>query len=42
MGKAAMGGILPPSVGRRYPEGAEVGSRSGVKGNVREAESSFH
>ena len=42
MGKAAVGGILPPSVGRRCPEGAEVGSRSGVKGNVREAESSFH
>ena len=24
-------GILPPSLGRRWPEGAEVGSRSGMK-----------
>ena len=42
MGKAAVGGILPPSVGRRCPEGAEVGSCSGVKGNVRGAVFSFH
>ena len=28
---------LPPSFGRRCPEGAEVGFRSGGKGNVREA-----
>ena len=42
MGKAAMGGILLPSVGKRCPEGAEVGSRSGVKGNVRGAVFSFH
>ena len=41
MGKAAMGGILLPSFGRRCPEGAEVGSRSGVKGNVREAVFSY-
>ena len=41
MGKAAMGGILPPSVGRRSPEGAEVGSRSEVKGNVRGAVFSY-
>ena len=41
MGKAAMGGILPPSFGRRCPEGAEVGFRSGVKGNVREAVFSY-
>ena len=27
--------LLPPSSGRRCPEGAEVGSRSGMKGNVR-------
>ena len=33
---------LPPSVGRRCPEGAEVGSRSGVKGDVWEAVFSFH
>ncbi len=26
--------LLPPSSGRRCPEGAEVGSRSGMKGNV--------
>ena len=25
------GGTLPPSHGRRYPEGAEVGSLSGMK-----------
>ena len=25
------GGTLPPSFGRRCPEGAEVGSRSGMK-----------
>ena len=36
------GGILPPSPGRRCPEGAEVGSRSGVKGDVWEAVFSFH
>ena len=41
MGKAAMGGILPPSFGRRCPEGAEVGSRSEVKGNVRGAVFSY-
>ena len=41
MGKAAMGGILPPSFGRRCPEGVEVGSRSGVKGNVRGAVFSY-
>ena len=41
MGKAAMSGILLPSFERRCPEGAEVGSRSGVKGNVREAEFSY-
>ena len=28
-------GLLPPSFGRRCPEGAEVSSRSGMKGNVR-------
>ena len=42
MGKAAMSGILLSSVGRRCPEGAEVGFRSGVKRNVREAVFSFH
>jgi len=41
MGKAAVGGILPPSGGRRRPEGAEVGSCSGVKGKVREAVFSY-
>ena len=40
-GKVAVGGILPPSFGRRCPEGAEVGFRSGVKGNVREAVFSY-
>ena len=33
------GGTLPPSLGRRCPEGTEVGSRSGMKRNVRQ---SFH
>ena len=33
---------FPPSVGKRCPEGAEVGSRSGVKGDVWEAVFSFH
>ena len=40
MGKAFVWEIVcmfPPSVGRRCPEGAEVGFRSGGKGNVREA-----
>ena len=41
MGKAAVGGILPPSFGRRCPEGAEVGSRSEVKGNVGKAVFSY-
>ena len=31
------GGTLPPSLGRRCPEGAEVGSRSGMKRNVRQS-----
>ena len=31
------GGILPPSSGRRCPEGAEVGFRCGLKKNVRYA-----
>ncbi len=31
------GGILPPSHGRRCPEGAEVGSRRSMKGNMRKA-----
>ena len=30
------GGILPPSPGRRCPEGAEAHSRRGMKGNVRQ------
>ena len=29
-------GLLPPSSGRRCPEGAEVGSRSGMKSHVRQ------
>ena len=29
-------GFLPPSSGRRCPEGAEVGSRSGMRCNVRQ------
>ena len=29
-------GLLPPSFGRRYPEGAEVGSRSGMRRKVRQ------
>ena len=29
-------GLLPPSSGRRCPEGAEVGSRSGMRCNVRQ------
>ena len=33
------GGTLPPSPGRRCPEGAEVGSRRGMKRNARQ---SFH
>ena len=33
------GGILPPSPGRRCPEGAEVGSRREMKRNARQ---SFH
>ena len=44
-GKAFVRGIVcmfPPSFGRRCPEVAEVGSRSGVKGNVRGAVFSFH
>ena len=43
-GKAFVRGIVcmfPPSFGRRCPEGAEVGFRSGVKGNVREAVFSY-
>ena len=43
-GKAMVRGIvciLPPSLGRRCPEGAEVGFRSGAKGNVREAVFSY-
>ena len=41
MGKRAWGegGTLPPSPGRRCPEGAEVGSRRGMKRNARQ---SFH
>ena len=31
------GAILPPSLGRRCPEGAEVGSRHRLKKNVRYA-----
>ena len=30
------GGTLPPSHGRRCPEGAEAHSRRGMKGNVRQ------
>ena len=41
MGKAAVGGILPPSFGRRCPEGAEVGFHGGIKRNVREAVFSY-
>ena len=44
-GKIFVWGIVcmsPPSFGRRCPEGAEVGSRSGVKGDVWEAVFSFH
>ena len=43
-GKAFVRGIVCmflPSFGRRCPEGAEVGFRSGVKGNVREAVFSY-
>ncbi len=29
-------GLFPPSFGRRYPEGAEVGSRSGMRRKVRQ------
>ena len=34
-------GLLPPSLGRRCPEGAEVGSRSGMKSHVRQPASRF-
>ena len=34
-------GLLPPSSGRRCPEGAEVGSRSGMRCNVRQPVLSF-
>ena len=33
MGKLCRDMALPPSYGRRCPEGAEVGSRSGIKRN---------
>ena len=39
MGKAAVGGIFPPSGGRRRSNGVEVGFRSGMKRNVRKARS---
>ena len=41
-GKRSTLASLPPSFGRRCPEGAEVGFRSGVKENVRGAVFSFH
>ena len=33
--------LFPPSYGRRCPEGAEVGSRSGMKRNVRQSVLSY-
>jgi hypothetical protein len=40
-GKRGTLASLPPSFGRRCPGGAEVGFRSGMKGNVREVVFSY-